>query len=156
MPEVPETSTPTWPPRVRFLRIGEVVIDLALRRVSHGDHATELPQRVFDVLLVLAAEPHVLHTRQALLARVWAGVIVEDANLSQSVSVLRKALGEPHKAWIRTRSKQGYVFEPPFDIEALDALEAPGAPDAGVAAEDGTAARDAATPVAATAPAPRR
>ncbi len=156
MPEGPETSTPTWPPRVRFLRIGEVVIDLALRRVSHGEQTTELPQRVFDVLLLLAAEPHVLHTRQTLLGRVWAGVIVEDANLSQSISVLRKALGEPHKAWIRTRSKQGYVFEPPFDIEALDALEAPGAPAASVPAEDETPAHDAPAPVAASGAAPRR
>ena len=91
MPEVPETSLPSWPPRIRFLRIGDVVVDLALRRVAHARGETELPQRVFDVLMLLAAEPHQLHTREALLRRVWAGVIVEDANLSQSISVLRKA-----------------------------------------------------------------
>ena len=124
MSEEPETSAPFWPPRIRFLRVGDILIDLALRRIRRPDGDSELPQRVFDVLMLLTAEPNVLHTRNALLARVWTGVIVEDANLSQSISVLRKALGDERKTWIRTRSKQGYVFEPPVPVEALESIDA--------------------------------
>lgn len=102
-------------------------MDLRYRRVSHADGETELPQRMFELLLVFLAEPQVLHTRAALFQRVWPGVIVEDANLSQSVWMLRKALGESRKHWIRTVAKSGYVFEPPTPV-TVDAPAAPRPP----------------------------
>lgn len=88
------------------------------------DQTVELPQRTFDLLLLFLREPHALHTRADLFQRVWPGVIVEDANLSQSVWVLRKALGPERKDWIRTVAKGGYVFEPPTEIVAVE----PGGP----------------------------
>lgn len=97
----------------------DVQIDLRYRRVIRPDQEAELPQRMFDLLLVFLAEPQVLHSRADLFTRVWPGVIVEDANLSQSVWMLRKALGESRKHWIRTVAKSGYVFEPPAPVEAV-------------------------------------
>lgn len=97
----------------------DIQVDLRFRRVIRPDHEAELPQRMFELLLVFLAEPQVLHSRADLFARVWPGVIVEDANLSQSVWMLRKALGESRKHWIRTVAKSGYVFEPPAPVEAL-------------------------------------
>jgi len=109
-----------------ILVVGDVRIDLRYRRVMRPDGHAELPQRMFDLLLVFLAEPGVLHTRDALFERVWPGVVVEDSNLSQSVWMLRKALGEPRKHWIRTVSKRGYVFEPPTPVRAepVPALQA--------------------------------
>lgn len=101
-----------------ILVVGDVRIDLRYRRVMRPDGHAELPQRMFDLLLVFLAEPGVLHTRDTLFERVWPGVVVEDSNLSQSVWMLRKALGEPRKHWIRTVSKRGYVFEPPTPVRA--------------------------------------
>jgi DNA-binding winged helix-turn-helix (wHTH) protein len=83
-----------WPAGTRRLRVHDVQIDLRYRRVIRPDQEAELPQRMFELLLVFLAEPQVLHNRSELFARVWPGVIVEDANLSQSVWMLRKALGE--------------------------------------------------------------
>jgi cellulose synthase operon protein C len=105
---------------VRRLRVGDLQIDRSYRRVLRPDGQTELPHRMFDLLLLLMAEPHVLHSRNELFARVWPGVIVEDANLSQSVWMLRKALGAERKHWIRTVAKYGYVFEPPAAVEAIE------------------------------------
>ncbi|MFC5579385.1 winged helix-turn-helix domain-containing protein [Lysobacter niabensis] len=105
-------------------------IDLRYRRVIRPDQEAELPQRMFDLLLVFLAEPQVLHNRAELFARVWPGVIVEDANLSQSVWMLRKALGESRKHWIRTVAKSGYVFEPPGAVEIAAEAPAPAAPPA--------------------------
>ena len=105
----------------------DVQIDLRYRRVIRPDQEAELPQRMFELLLVFLAEPQVLHTRAELFARVWPGVIVEDANLSQSVWMLRKALGEARKHWIRTVAKSGYVFEPPGPVEPVED-SAPAAP----------------------------
>jgi DNA-binding winged helix-turn-helix (wHTH) protein len=99
--------------------VHDVLIDLRYRRVIRPDQEAELPQRMFELLLVFLAEPQVLHSRADLFARVWPGVIVEDANLSQSVWMLRKALGESRKHWIRTVAKSGYVFEPPGPVEAV-------------------------------------
>ena len=95
-------------------------VDLRYRRVVRPEQDAELPQRMFDLLLLFLAEPHVLHSRADLFARVWPGVIVEDANLSQSVWMLRKALGESRKHWIRTVAKSGYVFEPPTPVTPVE------------------------------------
>lgn len=116
-----ESQDTPWPPQTRALRIGPLVIELLHRRLRHPEGETELPPRIFELLLLFVAEPHVMHTRQDLLRRGWSGLIVEDGNLSQSVSTLRKALGEERKDWIRTLPKKGYVFEPPLPIEAITA-----------------------------------
>src|SRR5688572_25748078 len=119
----------SWPAGTRLLQVDDVQIDLRYRRVIRPDQEAELPQRMFDLLLVFLAEPQVLHSRSDLFARVWPGVIVEDANLSQSVWMLRKALGESRKHWIRTVAKSGYVFEPPGPVEVEgDGATAPPAP----------------------------
>ncbi|HEV8693061.1 MAG TPA: winged helix-turn-helix domain-containing protein, partial [Lysobacter sp.] len=108
-----------WPAGTRRLQVHDVQIDLRYRQVIRPEQEAELPQRMFELLLVFLAEPQVLHSRTELFARVWPGVIVEDANLSQSVWMLRKALGESRKHWIRTVAKSGYVFEPPAPVEAV-------------------------------------
>lgn len=104
------------------IRIGDLEIDLRFRCLKQGDDEVELPHRVFELLLLFVAEPHVLHTRQRLLERVWSGLVVEDANLSQSVWMLRKALGSANKDWIRTVSKKGYVFEPSEPVQRLSVM----------------------------------
>lgn len=126
-----------------ILVVGDVRIDLRYRRVMRPDGHSELPQRMFDLLRVFLAEPGVLHTRDTLFERVWPGVVVEDSNLSQSVWMLRKALGEPRKHWIRTVSKRGYVFEPPTPVRA-EPVPAPQADVAEVVVEGSTAPEDAA------------
>lgn len=134
-------------PGISQLLVGDLRIDLRYRRVMRPDQDVELPQRMFDLLLVFLSEPGTLHTRGALFDRVWPGVIVEDANLSQSVWMLRKALGEQRKHWIRTVAKSGYVFEPPTPVEAFDGTPPPAAtaePATGIAAA--TEASAAATP----------
>lgn len=114
-----------WSDDVRYLRIGDLLVDLCYRRVTRGGTEVELPQRIYDLLLLFLAEPGILHTRAELFERLWAGVIVEDANLSQSIWLLRKALGEDCKHWVRTVAKGGYVFEPPGAIEYLAELPGP-------------------------------
>lgn len=108
-------ATP-WPDATRRVQVGDVVIDLRYRTVEHPGGRTELTQRLFDLLRVFLAEPGVLLTRATLFGRVWPGLVVEDANLSQGVWMLRRALGPERKDWIRTVAKAGYVFEPPGPV----------------------------------------
>lgn len=115
---IPPSHMP-WPHDARYLQIGDLLVDLRYRRVHDAGTEVVLPQRIFDLLLLLLAEPHALHSRAKLFERLWPGVIVEDANLSQSVWLLRKALGEERKNWIRTVAGAGYVFEPPGPVESF-------------------------------------
>ena len=115
-----EQAGPGWPAGTRLLRVADVIVDLECRELERDAGTVELQQRVFDLLLVLLREPDVLHTRAALLERVWPGVVVEDANLSQAVWLLRGALGEERRHWIRTIPKRGYLFEPPVPPRAVD------------------------------------
>lgn len=115
-----EQTAPAWPAGTRLLRVADVVVDLECRELERDAGTVELQQRVFDLLLVLLREPGVLHTRASLFERVWPGVVVEDANLSQAVWVLRGALGEERRGWIRTVPKRGYLFEPPEPPRPVD------------------------------------
>ncbi|MEN5285898.1 winged helix-turn-helix domain-containing protein [Stenotrophomonas lactitubi] len=105
-----------WPHEARTLQIGDLTVDLRYRRLISGDESVELQQRVFELLLLLMSEPDKLFTRNELFDRLWSGLVVDDANLSQSVWLLRRALGETRREWIRTVAKRGYVFSPPGPI----------------------------------------
>lgn len=118
-----EQPWPSWPAGTRLLRVADVIIDLSCRELERDSGTVELQQRVFDLLLVMLREPYVLHTRAALFGQVWPGVVVEDASLSQAVWMLRRALGDERRHWIRTIPKRGYLFEPPEPPRAVDTLQ---------------------------------
>lgn len=103
----------THAPTAGRYHVGDIAIDTRQRKLLRPDGDIELTQRVFDLLIVLVSEADTLHTREALLERVWGTTCIEDSNLTQSISMIRKALGETRKGWIRTVSKKGYSFEPP-------------------------------------------
>src|SRR5215469_1179763 len=54
----------------------------------------ELGTRAFELLLALLEADGALVTKEELLARVWADVVVAPENLKVQVCVLRNALGE--------------------------------------------------------------
>jgi DNA-binding winged helix-turn-helix (wHTH) protein/TolB-like protein len=92
-----------------------------------------LPPKAYDLLVTLVAHAGHLVTKEELLSEVWPGTFVEEANLSYTVSLLRKALGddrEPYR-YIETVPKRGYRFKEPLrSAEALlkplaDAASAP-------------------------------
>lgn len=127
----PERSRSPWPEDAQRLHLADITIDLRYRRIERPDGSTELPNRMFDLLRLFLARPHVLHSRGALFEQVWSGVVVEDANLSQSVWMLRKALGPERRHWIRTVPGSGYVFEPPGAVNAEGAPVGPRGSPAG-------------------------
>ncbi|HVH36593.1 MAG TPA: winged helix-turn-helix domain-containing protein [Tahibacter sp.] len=120
-----EATGQPWPENTHRLRLGEVEFDLRYRSVHRNGRVHELNQRCFDLLLLFLREPHLLHTREEIFRRVWSGAVVEDANITTSIWMLRKALGDEAKGWIRTVSKQGYVFDPPGAIEPAPIEPAP-------------------------------
>lgn len=140
-----------WPAGQRRVQVGAIGVDLRYRRIVRADGEVELAQRVFDLLLLFLASPGVLQSRNEIFRQVWPGVVVEDANLTQSIWLLRRALGEDAKGWIRTVAKLGYVFDPPQPVQWADE-SAPPSP----VAPDPPLAPPAAAVMSAPSPRPRR
>src|SRR5712692_4688954 len=68
-----------------------------------------LTGKAFDTLLVLVQHSGHLIEKDELMKTVWPDAIVEENNLTQSVSALRKALGPEH-SYIETVPRLGYRF----------------------------------------------
>lgn len=85
-----------------------------LLRASGGEPVA-LTSKAFQVLLLLVENGGSLVTKDDLMATVWRDSFVEEANLTQTVSVLRRILGEtPNQhRFIVTETGRGYRFVAP-------------------------------------------
>lgn len=122
---MPDVRHSPWPDDCPRLQLDDLLVDLRFRQLIDGDGTRELSSRQFDLLIFFLAAPGELHSRSRLLESVWAGVVVEDANLSQAIWTLRRALGPARRNWIRTVSKRGYVFQPQCEVRPLIDAPAP-------------------------------
>ncbi len=77
------------------------------RRLLVGGEPAALAPRAFDVLLALVEHANHLVTKEELYQRVWPKLVVEDNNLQQQVSALRRLLGAET---IDTVPGRGYRF----------------------------------------------
>jgi DNA-binding winged helix-turn-helix (wHTH) protein len=95
-----------------LFRFGQFVLDPARRTLSCADSPISLTPRAFDVLLFLVQNPNRLVTKEELLQAVWGDSFVEEGNLTQYISHLRKALGENSEdaRLIVTIARKGYQF----------------------------------------------
>jgi eukaryotic-like serine/threonine-protein kinase len=91
---------------------GEFVLDPRRRSLSRADSNISLTPRAFDVLFFLAQNPNRLVTKEELLQAVWGDNFVEEGNLTQYISHLRKALGDNPEdtRLIVTIARKGYQF----------------------------------------------
>jgi Tol biopolymer transport system component/DNA-binding winged helix-turn-helix (wHTH) protein len=85
------------------------------RTLRRRDDAIPLTPKVFETLLVLIQNRDHIVSKEELLTSIWPEHFVEESNLTQNVSVLRKALGESAngKKYIATFSGRGYRFVEP-------------------------------------------
>jgi len=93
-------------------RFSEFVLDPAKRTLSRGDSAVCLTSKALDVLIYLVRNPRRLITREELLDAVWGNTSVEEGNLTQYVSHVRKALGDSSEdaRLVVTIARKGYQF----------------------------------------------
>ena len=99
--------TPPAPPE---LRVADVVIDTARRRVTRGDRPVPLTQREYQLLEYLARHPGQTVTRTALWEHVWESGSVPDSNVVDVyVRHLRDKLGREPEI-IETVRGVGYAL----------------------------------------------
>ena len=75
-------------------RVGDLVIDEGQQLVMRGDEVIELPKLSFDLLLALVRSAPDVVSIDALLTRVWPGVVVNPETVVQRVKMLRDALDD--------------------------------------------------------------
>ena len=80
-----------------------------LQLLRHGKPVPLTP-KVYETLLVLVENSGHVMSKDELMERVWSDTIVEESNLAQNISTLRKALNDDHQQFIQTVPKHGYRF----------------------------------------------
>ena len=100
-----------------------------------GNGSVSLRPKSFDVLRYLVEHAGRVVTKEELIAAIWPNVTVSDESLTQCISEIRRAIGNPAKEIIRTVPRRGYIVEvqrqeehPPAVAAALtgdDAAEEP-------------------------------
>ncbi|HEY7801285.1 MAG TPA: winged helix-turn-helix domain-containing protein [Dehalococcoidia bacterium] len=115
----------------RWYEFGQFRLDAAARQLWRRDGVhVSLTPRVFDTLLYLVEHRGAVLGKEELIAAVWPGRVVEENNLSQSISSLRRALGERSGGprYILTVPGRGYRFvaEASAHVERVQAEAAGG------------------------------
>ncbi|MET4088437.1 winged helix-turn-helix domain-containing protein [Bradyrhizobium sp. S3.5.5] len=97
------------------------------RLVMRDGVALPLGAKAFDTLIALMSRPNEVVSKWDLMALVWPGLTVEEANLRFHVAALRKALGDGKDGarYITTLSGRGYCFVAPISNAEIAAERRP-------------------------------
>ena len=115
-----------------FYEFGPFRVDLALQRLERGGAALPLPPKAFDLLVLLARNTDRVMAKSELIETLWPNTFVGEANLTQHVYTLRKALGDQPNGqpYIDTVPRRGYRLA----AEVRDASSGSGPADTSTAA----------------------
>ncbi|MEW6129079.1 MAG: winged helix-turn-helix domain-containing protein [Acidobacteriota bacterium] len=91
----------------RFYEFGDFRIDSVNRRLLRDGEVVALKAKAVETLLILLEHRGDVVEKDDLMNRLWANNFVEEANLTQNIYTLRKALGGEY---IETIPRRGYRF----------------------------------------------
>ena len=95
-------------------RFGDFELDTSERVVRQKGEILPLASKAFQALELLVRNGGKVVSRKEMVETLWPQVIVEDSNLTVTISMLRRALGDTDTgaAFIETVPKRGYRFVP--------------------------------------------
>ena len=100
-------------PATTIFKFDQFTLDVGKRLLINGEgRSVELTSKVFDLLLCLVRRAGETVEKDELMAEIWPDTVVEENNLSQNISILRKVLGEKRTEhrFIATVPGRGYKF----------------------------------------------
>jgi DNA-binding winged helix-turn-helix (wHTH) protein/TolB-like protein/Flp pilus assembly protein TadD len=111
-----------------FYEFGRFRVSAGDRLLLRDQEVVQLTPKVFDILLVLVESSGQVISKDGLMKKVWPDSFVEEGNLTQNISLLRKALGEGQNGhrYIETVARRGYRFVAPVRESLSDRLDSPG------------------------------
>ncbi|HLG15085.1 MAG TPA: winged helix-turn-helix domain-containing protein [Blastocatellia bacterium] len=126
----------------QFYEFGRFRVDAGQRLLLRDGEVVPLTPKVFDILLALVQNSGRIVEKDDLMKRVWPDAFVEEGNLTQNISLLRKSLGEGPNGthYIETIARRGYRFVAAVR-EARDAGRAAAASEIGPTARAAEATR---------------
>ena len=89
-----------------FYEFGRFRLSTADRVLLRQGDLVPLTPKVFDILLALVENGGRLVEKEDLMKRVWPDTFVEEGNLTQNISLLRKALGDGTRCAIHRNNPQ--------------------------------------------------
>ena len=100
-----------------FYEFGRFRLKSDERVLWRGEELVPLTPKAFDILLTLLENDGRIVHKDDLMKKVWPNTFVEEGNLTQNVSLLRKALGESANGpqFIETVPRRGYRFVAPVN-----------------------------------------
>jgi Tol biopolymer transport system component/DNA-binding winged helix-turn-helix (wHTH) protein len=113
----------------QLYEFGPFRLDPVKRRLLREGEPVPLTPKAFDTLLVLVRQSGKTVEKDELMSRVWPGAVVEENNLNQNITALRKCLGDSRQAsqYIATIPGLGYRFV--AEVKTASVVEAETAED---------------------------
>lgn len=104
---------------------GDFRLEASRRVVSRADEPVPLTSKAFETLLTLVRNRHRVMMKDELMQTLWPNTFVEEVNLAQNISALRRALGETpgENRFIATIPGKGYQFVCDARVAAPEAGE---------------------------------
>jgi eukaryotic-like serine/threonine-protein kinase len=98
-------------PKVLY-EFGPFRVDPEKQVLLREDHPVAISSKVFETLLILVRRSREVVSKEDLMKALWPDAFVEEANLSQNIFLLRKALGDTpeDRRYIVTLPGRGYRF----------------------------------------------
>src|SRR5262249_6618447 len=94
----------------QIYEFGPYRLDSAERLLLRDGEVVPLQPKIFDLLLVLVERHGHLLEKDELMKLVWPDTVVEEANLANNISILRRTLSQNGERFIETAPKRGYRF----------------------------------------------
>src|SRR4028119_872407 len=92
----------------KLYEFGRFKLDAEERLLFDVANSIQLPPKIFDTLLMLVENAGRSVEKDAMTRQIWSDSFVEENNLAQNISILRKTLGDV--GFIETVPKRGYRF----------------------------------------------
>jgi TolB-like protein/DNA-binding winged helix-turn-helix (wHTH) protein len=120
-------TEPLPKPAKHFYSFGTFRLYVVERELFRGGAPVALPPKTFDALLALVGRQGHVMEKDELMKALWPDTFVEEDNLVQQISHLRKVLGERPGGgpYVETVARRGYRFAAPVG-ESWEESEATG------------------------------
>src|SRR3954470_17823396 len=94
----------------KIYQFGKFVLNVEERLLTSDGIAVHLPTKEFETLRMLVENNGRVLSKDEMMSAIWRDTFVEESNLAQYVSRLRKILNVDGEQYIKTISKKGYRF----------------------------------------------
>jgi DNA-binding winged helix-turn-helix (wHTH) protein/TolB-like protein/Flp pilus assembly protein TadD len=101
-------------PKLQIYEFDRFRVDVSKRLLTKGEEQVPLTPKVFDTLLYLIRHGGKVIEKDELMREIWTDSVVEENNLNQNISILRRVFGEKpgEQRFIVTVAGHGYRFVP--------------------------------------------